>query len=249
MNADKPLLAYCCPAQSEPTRRLRELAPSTHPRYNVAHWRQRYHSASFATTQPTCCAASKRASSCGSPSTATPSRSLFPSIAPSSSCPSTSSSESSEARCFPKIALRKSYTSSMSPRAIHSREASPSRHLIRRLARTRRRRRPRGPTRGGRHLRRDALRSTPRRARRHRRATPRPLATLIFAERRFGALPIDRRVAPYYGRLLADARRRRGKKLQTAGVLIAATAAAHELPLLTRDRDFSNLESVDAIIV
>jgi toxin FitB len=78
---------------------------------------------------------------------------------------------------------------------------------------------------------------------------PGRLATLIFAERRFAAPPIDRRVAPYYGRLLADARRRRGKKLQTADVLIAATAAAHELPLITRDRDFSNLESVDAIIV
>ena len=78
---------------------------------------------------------------------------------------------------------------------------------------------------------------------------PGRLATLIFAERRFAALPIDRRIAPYYGRLLADARRRRGKKLQTADALIAATAAAHELPLITRDRDFSNLDSVNATIV
>jgi predicted nucleic acid-binding protein len=78
---------------------------------------------------------------------------------------------------------------------------------------------------------------------------PGRLATLIFAERRFAALPIDRRIAPYYGRLLADTRRRRGKKLQTADALIAATAAAHELPLITRDRDFSNLDSVNAIIV
>ena len=78
---------------------------------------------------------------------------------------------------------------------------------------------------------------------------PGRLATLIFAERRFDALPIDTRIAPYYGRLLADARRRRGKKLQTADALIAATAAAHELPLITRDRDFSNLDSVNAIIV
>jgi predicted nucleic acid-binding protein len=78
---------------------------------------------------------------------------------------------------------------------------------------------------------------------------PGRLATLIFAERRFAALPIDTRIAPYYGRLLADARRQRGKKLQTADTLIAATAAAHELPLITRDRDFSNLHSVNAIIV
>jgi predicted nucleic acid-binding protein len=78
---------------------------------------------------------------------------------------------------------------------------------------------------------------------------PGRLATLIFAERRFAALPIDTRIAPYYGRLLGGARRRRGKKLQTADTLIAATAAAHELPLITRDRDFSNLDSVNAIIV
>jgi predicted nucleic acid-binding protein len=78
---------------------------------------------------------------------------------------------------------------------------------------------------------------------------PGRLATLVFAERRFAALPIDRRIAPYYGRLLADARRRHGKKLQTADALIAATAAAHELPLITRDRDFSNLDSINAIIV
>jgi predicted nucleic acid-binding protein len=78
---------------------------------------------------------------------------------------------------------------------------------------------------------------------------PGRLATLIFAERRFAALPIDTRIAPYYGRLLAEARRRRGKKLQTVDALIAATAAAHELPLITRDRDFAKLDSIDVIIV
>jgi predicted nucleic acid-binding protein len=78
---------------------------------------------------------------------------------------------------------------------------------------------------------------------------PSRLATLIFAERRFAALPIDTRIAPQYGRLLADARRRRGKKLQTTDALIAATAPAHELPLITPDRDFANLDSIKAIIV
>lgn len=78
---------------------------------------------------------------------------------------------------------------------------------------------------------------------------PGRLATLIFAERRLAALPIDTRVAPYYGRLLADARRRRGKRLQTADALIAATAAAHDIPLITRDRDFANLDIINAIIV
>jgi predicted nucleic acid-binding protein len=78
---------------------------------------------------------------------------------------------------------------------------------------------------------------------------PGRLATLVFAERRFAALPIDVRIAPHYGRLLADVRRRRGHKLQTADALIAATAAAHGLPLITRDRDFANLDGVNVIIV
>ncbi|MBA3808445.1 MAG: PIN domain-containing protein, partial [Solirubrobacterales bacterium] len=82
---------------------------------------------------------------------------------------------------------------------------------------------------------------------------PGRLATLIFAERRFAALPIDPRIAPHYGRLLAETRRNRNrnrnKKLATADALIAATAAAHRLPLITRDRDFANLDGINAIIV
>ncbi|HXP29139.1 MAG TPA: PIN domain-containing protein [Solirubrobacteraceae bacterium] len=78
---------------------------------------------------------------------------------------------------------------------------------------------------------------------------PGRLATLIYAERRFAALPIDERIAPHYGRLLADVRRRRGRKLHTADALIAATAAAHGLPLITRDRDFAKLDGIVAIIV
>jgi predicted nucleic acid-binding protein len=78
---------------------------------------------------------------------------------------------------------------------------------------------------------------------------PGRLATLIFAERRFAALPIDARIAPHYGRLIADARRLRGRRLATADALIAATAAAHELPLITRDRDFEGLDGVAVTIV
>ena len=40
-----------------------------------------------------------------------------------------------------------------------------------------------------------------------------------------------------YARLLAETRRRRRKRLATGDALIAATAAAHGLPLITRDRD------------
>jgi predicted nucleic acid-binding protein len=78
---------------------------------------------------------------------------------------------------------------------------------------------------------------------------PGRLATLIFAERRFAALPVDARIAAHYGRLLAETRRRRKRRLGTADALIAATAAAYRLPLITRDHDFANLHSIEAIIV
>jgi predicted nucleic acid-binding protein len=75
------------------------------------------------------------------------------------------------------------------------------------------------------------------------------LATLAYAERRFAVLPFDSRVAPHYGRLLADVRRRGGRRLATAHALIAATAAAHDLPLVTRDRDFESLDGVDVVLI
>ncbi len=78
---------------------------------------------------------------------------------------------------------------------------------------------------------------------------PGRLATLVFAERRFASLPVDTRIAPRYGQLVAAARRRGRKKLRTADALIAATAASHGLPLITRDRDFAKLDGVEAIIV
>ena len=74
------------------------------------------------------------------------------------------------------------------------------------------------------------------------------LATLAYAERRFAVLPVDARVAPHYGRLLATGRRARKSRLRTADALIAATAAAYDLPLLTRDRDFQGLDGVDVVL-
>lgn len=81
------------------------------------------------------------------------------------------------------------------------------------------------------------------------RQRPGRLATLAYAERRFAVLPIDARVAPHYGRLLADSRRAGRRRLRMADALIAATAAAHGLPLLTRDRDFELLDGVDVVLV
>jgi predicted nucleic acid-binding protein len=78
---------------------------------------------------------------------------------------------------------------------------------------------------------------------------PGRLATLAYAERRFAVLPVDARVAPHYGRLLAGTRRQGARRLGTADALIAATAAAHHLPLISRDRDFADLNGVDTVIV
>jgi predicted nucleic acid-binding protein len=75
------------------------------------------------------------------------------------------------------------------------------------------------------------------------------LATLAWVERRFSVLPVDARVAPHYGRLLAQARRGRGRRLATADALIAATAAAHDLALITLDRDFRRLKGLEVVVV
>jgi toxin FitB len=78
---------------------------------------------------------------------------------------------------------------------------------------------------------------------------PGRLATLAYAERRFEVLPIDARIAPHYGRLLASARRESRRKLATADALIAATAVTHGLALITRDRDFAGITGLDIITV
>jgi toxin FitB len=74
------------------------------------------------------------------------------------------------------------------------------------------------------------------------------LATLVLAERRFRALPLDVRMAPRYGRMIAAARRS-GRRPRTNDLLIAATAAVHGLPVYTRDRDFVGLDGVEVILV
>jgi predicted nucleic acid-binding protein len=79
------------------------------------------------------------------------------------------------------------------------------------------------------------------------RRRPGRLATLAYVERRFAVLELDARVAPHYGRIVAAARRE-GRKPGTADAVIAATAAAHGLPVFTRDRDFAGLPGVDVVL-
>jgi predicted nucleic acid-binding protein len=78
---------------------------------------------------------------------------------------------------------------------------------------------------------------------------PGRLATLAMVERSFEALPVDARVAPHYGRLVAAARRAGGGRPRVADAMIAATALSHALPLYARDRDFERLDLPNLIAV
>ena len=78
---------------------------------------------------------------------------------------------------------------------------------------------------------------------------PGRLATLVFRRAAVRRPPVDVAIAPHYGRLVAGIRRRTGRRLATADALIAATAAAHRLPLITRDHDFAGLDGIEAVIV
>lgn len=78
---------------------------------------------------------------------------------------------------------------------------------------------------------------------------PGRLATLAMAERSFDPLPIDARVAPHYGELIARARRAGRTRPRVADALIAATAVSHGLALYARDRDFEQLDVPDLVLV
>ena len=79
---------------------------------------------------------------------------------------------------------------------------------------------------------------------------PGRLALLTWVERTFRPLPIDERVAPAYGRLALAARAaKRDVRRGTADLLIAATAEAHGLTLLTRDAKLARLPGLDAQLI
>lgn len=73
-------------------------------------------------------------------------------------------------------------------------------------------------------------------------------ALLAWAEREFDVLPLDASVAPHYARLAAAYRRRTGGRPPIADGLIAATALAHRLPVITCDRDFERFEGVEVVV-
>jgi predicted nucleic acid-binding protein len=76
---------------------------------------------------------------------------------------------------------------------------------------------------------------------------PARLATLVLAETEFEPLALDARAIPHYARIV-DTARRQGRRPGANDVLIAATAAGHDLPIYTRDRDFVGLDGVEVVL-
>lgn len=77
----------------------------------------------------------------------------------------------------------------------------------------------------------------------------RRLRTLRLVEESCLILPFDAHVAAFYGRIAADARRLRGRRIKLGDGLIAATAAAHDIPLYTRDHDFDGLPGLTVVTI
>jgi hypothetical protein len=78
---------------------------------------------------------------------------------------------------------------------------------------------------------------------------PNRLLGLDIARSHFDALPVDGRVAPKYGELVAAARRAGRGRPPVADALIAATAMAYGLPLLTLDKGFESFQGVEVVLL
>lgn len=78
---------------------------------------------------------------------------------------------------------------------------------------------------------------------------PLRLRTLDWVRHNCDTLPAGDEIAPRYGQLMAEAKRATGAKPDAGDAIIAATAMAHDLPILTRDRDFEVFRGVDVVFV
>ena len=78
---------------------------------------------------------------------------------------------------------------------------------------------------------------------------PLRLRTLDWVRHNCDVLPAGDEIAPRYGQLMAEAQRATGAKPDAGDAMIAATAWARDIPVLTRDRDFEAFRGVDVIFV
>jgi predicted nucleic acid-binding protein len=74
------------------------------------------------------------------------------------------------------------------------------------------------------------------------------LRTLSEVERTFDPLPVDADVARTFAVIVAEARRA-GKRPKIMDAWIAATAAAHRIPVYTQDADFTDIPGVQVAAV
>lgn len=75
------------------------------------------------------------------------------------------------------------------------------------------------------------------------------LRALDIAQRKFDAIPVDPSIAPRFGELMAEARWANNARPDVVDALIAATARAYGMPILTRDRDFKAFKGVEIVFV
>jgi predicted nucleic acid-binding protein len=74
------------------------------------------------------------------------------------------------------------------------------------------------------------------------------LRTLSEVERTFDPLPVDADVARVFAVIVAEARRA-AKRPKIMDAWIAATAAAHRIPVYTQDADFNEMPGVEVVAV
>jgi predicted nucleic acid-binding protein len=77
---------------------------------------------------------------------------------------------------------------------------------------------------------------------------PARVAALSAIESTWDPLPVDAEVARAFAHIVADLRRRE-RKVPLLDALIAATAMAEEIPLVTQDRDYEAIAGLEVIRV
>lgn len=80
------------------------------------------------------------------------------------------------------------------------------------------------------------------------RDRPRRLATLSALEEAFEPLPVNAEVARAFARIVGEVRSE-GGRIPVIDALIAATAVAEGIPVVTQDRDFQTIPGVETIRV
>lgn len=78
---------------------------------------------------------------------------------------------------------------------------------------------------------------------------PARLRTLDWIRHNCDTVPAGDEIAPRYGQLMAEAQWTTGARPDVGDTMIAATALARDLPVLTRDRDFEVFQGVNVVFV